>query len=231
MDLHSKSTQTVAFTVLQTVAGMTYKKTWRFLTYRDALVRPLLRKFNDKIERRFWDIEKRRFTGFHPLKSGTFPTVTDDRFLGKISWVGWRTQASFQMPCSHCGSHLNVEMHHIKHVRKRAYKLIPTKDTFTQIMALRNRKLIPLCQKCHRGIIHKGTYSGKPLINLAPTNKMYDNRILHLETFIRPTDPRHHAKSLEQKGWVNVDLEKFLKKEKEKIKSKLQRKNPKKQTD
>jgi hypothetical protein len=96
----------------------------------------------------FWDKEKGSI-GEYPITSGGIPKVNNENFLEKITWVSWRTSANFDMPCAYCGTFKNVQMHHLKHIRKRAYSLIPEPQKYTQIMALRNRKQIPLCEKHH----------------------------------------------------------------------------------
>ena len=108
------------------------------------------------------------------------------------------------MPCAYCGTSEAVQMHHLKHVRKRAYSLIPDPEKFTQIMALRNRKQIPLCEEHHRLFVHGGKYDGPALIKLLPVRqKLMDNRIIHLESFIKP-GREYHAKNLEEKGWKTL---------------------------
>jgi len=37
-----------------------------------------------------------------------------------ISWVSLRARAPFDMPCAICVTSGNIEMHHIRHVRKTA---------------------------------------------------------------------------------------------------------------
>jgi hypothetical protein len=69
-----------------------------------------------------------------------------------------------------------------------------------KIMALRNRKQIPLCSKCHLIFVHGGKYNGPKLIKLAPVTRLIDNRIIHVESFIKP-GVEYHAKSLTEKGW------------------------------
>lgn len=49
----------------------------------------------------------------------------------------------------------NVEMHHVKHVRKKGKRY---KD-FHSDVALLNRKQIPLCRTCHL-TVHRGDYDG-----------------------------------------------------------------------
>jgi hypothetical protein len=68
-------------------------------------------------------------------------------------------------------------------------------------MPLRNRKQIPLCQEHHRVFVHGGKYNGPKLLHLLPnSNKLIDNRIIHLSSFIKPGG-EYVSKSLEEKGW------------------------------
>ena len=39
-----------------------------------------------------------------------------------INWVSMRTRAGFDMPFAICGSIEDIEMHHIKHICKAAYR-------------------------------------------------------------------------------------------------------------
>jgi predicted HNH restriction endonuclease len=49
-------------------------------------------------------------------------------------------------------------MHHIKHIRKIGEKV----QGFTKLMAIINRKQVPVCEWCHREI-HAGRYDGLKL--------------------------------------------------------------------
>lgn len=60
--------------------------------------------------------------------------------------------------CHLCGTTENVEMHHVKHVRKEGERYAG----FTAEMALLNRKQIPLCRLCHVKV-HDGKYDGPAL--------------------------------------------------------------------
>ncbi len=92
-------------------------------------------------------------------------------------------------------------MHHIAHIRKRGYTLIPQTCAWEQVMHLRGRKQIPVCAACHRELIHKGIYNDLPLRLLSPRIvKMYDLRTVQLENFVRPGNP-HYAQNLLEKGW------------------------------
>jgi len=67
----------------------------------------------------FWDREN-GIIGNYPLKRGQIAQITTDDYLDKFTWTSWRTMASLNMPCAYCGTFEKVEMHHIKHIRKRA---------------------------------------------------------------------------------------------------------------
>lgn len=71
-------------------------------------------------------------------------------------------------------------------------------------MALRNRKQIPLCENCHLILVHGGKYNGPRLIKLAPRSKLIDNRIIHVESFIKP-GAQYFAKNLIEKGWKELE--------------------------
>jgi len=60
--------------------------------------------------------------------------------------------------CSICKSWINIEMHHINHVRKGGNR----DKGFTGERNLFLRKQIPLCRICHQSV-HKGEYDGPPL--------------------------------------------------------------------
>ncbi len=111
-----------------------------------------------------------------------------------------RTRAAFDMPCALCGALEDIEMHHIKHIRKTAYRDLPQAN-YMRMLALRNRKQIPVCHTCHRYVIHGGHYKGPPLRRLVNINdKLVDNRIIHLESFVKPGE-EFFSKTLEERGW------------------------------
>jgi predicted HNH restriction endonuclease len=53
-------------------------------------------------------------------------------------------------------------MHHVKHIRKMGEKV----KGFTRLMAIINRKQIPVCSWCHHEI-HVGRYDGLKISTLA----------------------------------------------------------------
>ena len=65
--------------------------------------------------------------------------------------INWRTAYKLTSHCVVCGSNKEVQMHHVKHVRKG--KIIG----FGKILSNLNRKQIPVCKVCHIRI-HRGLY-------------------------------------------------------------------------
>ena len=74
------------------------------------------------------------------------------------TWAPRRTQTKLLDNCAICGNPEQVEMHHVRHIRKRGKNV----QGFTLYMAAVNRKQIPVCRKCHREI-HNGKYDGASL--------------------------------------------------------------------
>lgn len=114
--------KTIAISVHINRGEKTYSKYWRLLTYRELINNQNQKERIRNLIQTYWKIEKREQLGGYPLKPGSFPKVTHMDFLDKISWVSWRTIASLEMPCSICLKYGQTQMHHIKHIRKRAYK-------------------------------------------------------------------------------------------------------------
>jgi hypothetical protein len=74
------------------------------------------------------------------------------------NWGPRRTRTRLLDNCAICGSPERIEMHHVRHIRKRGKKV----QGFTLYLAAINRKQVPVCQKCHREI-HNGKYDGANL--------------------------------------------------------------------
>ena len=69
------------------------------------------------------------------------------------------------------------------------------------MLALRNRKQIPVCHTCHRFVIHGAKYQGPPLRSLISIDdKLVDNRVIHLESYVKPGQ-EYFSKPLEERGW------------------------------
>ena len=78
----------------------------------------------------------------------------------KIKYFSTRSHFTLDKPCCVCGTDQNVEMHHIRHLRKETPEN-RLKRLFLQV----KRKQIPVCKSCHK-TIHDGKYDGRKLGNL-----------------------------------------------------------------
>jgi group II intron reverse transcriptase/maturase len=74
-----------------------------------------------------------------------------------------RTRSKLGLPCCICGDAENVQMHHVRHIRKMDEK---HERGFIRVMIALNRKQIPVCIRCHR-LIHNGQYDGLSLKDFA----------------------------------------------------------------
>ena len=77
-------------------------------------------------------------------------------------WLNLRSRSALDQNCKICNSEEQVEMHHVRHIRK----IGSTIKGFHKVMASLNRKQIPVCKDCH-GKIHKGEYDSIALKDLA----------------------------------------------------------------
>jgi hypothetical protein len=81
-----------------------------------------------------------------------------------LRWsISLRSRSKLGMPCCVCSSSEQVEMHHVRHIRKTGAKK-PVGINAT--LLLLNRKQIPVCTECHQKI-HRGDYDGLRLSDLA----------------------------------------------------------------
>ncbi len=76
----------------------------------------------------------------------------------KPTWGPRRTRTRLLDNCAICGSSEQIEMHHVRHIRKRGEHV----QGFTLYLAAINRKQIPVCHLCHVEI-HNGKYDGRSL--------------------------------------------------------------------
>lgn len=72
------------------------------------------------------------------------------------------SRSSLGRACVICHTKTQIEMHHVKHIRKEGIRY----GGFTQQMALLNRKQVPLCRECHNKV-HSGLYDQIRLKDLA----------------------------------------------------------------
>lgn len=84
---------------------------------------------------------------------------TPDEVMERV--LRLRTRSKLGTHCVVCGADDDIEMHHVRHIRKMG----DTVKGFTRLMATINRKQIPVCHTCHVEI-HAGRYDGKKLSDL-----------------------------------------------------------------
>lgn len=202
--------KTVQVDVVHDFGTKKYKKTWRLLTTKEVIQISKYLRLRERIEKTFREIEYNPNYDeivVYQMNNNNQPRVIHDDYLEKIRWVNLRSSAPLDLPCCICGSTEGVQMHHINHVRKRTYSSIPEEQFWEKIMSLRNRNQVPVCHYHHMHLIHAGRYKGNKLtessIKLKETRTGYDNRLVHLESFIKP-GKEYFGKTLEQKGWREV---------------------------
>lgn len=194
--------RTIEVRVINQIEEKKYEKIWKLLTTGELIQKAISLKRRKELFDIYWKLEK----GTPIIYVGKEKrAITNDNFYEKLMWINIRTQSSFDLPCSICGSEEDIEMHHIKHVRKNRYDLIDKNESWSKAMYLRNRKQIPVCRECHINIIHKGKYGGMSLNTITP-RIMYDNRIITIESHINKRainkeKPENYTKTLEEKGW------------------------------
>jgi hypothetical protein len=202
VSLSSSMWKTIKFDLEVTISGVTYVKEFHLLTFERAYRDAISIGLKGSLREIFWSREKGT-VGEYDLNKDR-PAITQDNFLDYFSWVSLRTRAPFHMPCLICGSPNQVEMHHIRHIRKNPYRGLQ-KKAFLQIMNLRNRKQIPICKRCHIQVIHAGQYSGPSLSGLMYENILFDTRVVNTESFINPSSKEYYAKSMEEKNFKRKD--------------------------
>jgi group II intron reverse transcriptase/maturase len=77
----------------------------------------------------------------------------------EVKYYSVRSNHVWDQSCIICGKEEDIEMHHIRHIRKKKTK------GFQQIMQQLNRKQIPVCHDCHMKI-HSGYYNDIKLTKL-----------------------------------------------------------------
>ena len=206
-DRYSAATKTIAAQAKITVGSLTFTKEWKLDTYIGVVRKNQLTNKRQLLYKVFNERESGKI-GEYPLKKDR-PTVTHENFVDFVTWVSLRTQAPFAMPCCICGSMEQIEMHHIKHIRKAAFSDL-REANFLKMMSLRNRKQIPVCRYCHMHVIHSGEYKGGRLNNQVKVNRnLVDNRIIHIESYVKP-GKEYFSKTLPERGW-ELDISNLLK--------------------
>lgn len=181
--------------------NVTLEKSWTLKESKQLYEKKYKNKYiSEKIKR----IENGEFI-FNDNITQRTPRIMDTEFLDRINWVNIRTQAAFDLPCCQCGSLINVEMHHLKHIRKSKYSLIPHPNRLQKMMNLRNRKQVPLCRTCHNKV-HEG--ENNKIIKVSHPIKLFDNRIIDSERFIHPGEIYQSPPFIENlisKGWRKIE--------------------------
>ena len=113
-----------------------------------------------------WD-ENGKPTAFVSLPLRTSWTKARNRFLIGASshdmlklGIRQRTRSKLDSVCAICANPDDVEMHHVRHIRKGK------QVGFAALMAAINRKQVPVCRECHLKI-HAGKYDGLRLSDMA----------------------------------------------------------------
>jgi hypothetical protein len=78
-----------------------------------------------------------------------------------------RSRSSIAKPCCICGDTMDkaqIEMHHVRHIRKLSDKRQAT--GFHRVLRMLNRKQIPVCKACHDSI-HRGKHDSLKLSDMA----------------------------------------------------------------
>ncbi|HEX7734461.1 MAG TPA: group II intron reverse transcriptase/maturase [Ktedonobacteraceae bacterium] len=79
--------------------------------------------------------------------------------------VRLRTRSKLGKPCCICGeAQKQIEMHHIRHIRKLSTKRVAT--GFNRLLRAMNRKQVPVCSDCHWKI-HRWRVLDQPLLPAA----------------------------------------------------------------
>lgn len=196
-----KSRQTtIKATVRNIIDKEIYEKDWVLKTNEELIDEAFALKRKEKLYDIYWTLKKKEPIIYENQGKSA---ITNDDFYNKLNWTKIRTKASFDMGCSICGSIENIEMHHIKHIRKNKYSLLKT--TWEQAMSLRNRKQIPLCRSCHL-LVHSGKLINNEKLSKFSPKFMYDDRIMTLENYIKPANLNEiQKKSLLDKNWKIVN--------------------------
>ena len=89
--------------------------------------------------------------------------VSENNISNFLAVLNYKIETQFAWAdfCAVCGLTDNIEMHHVKHLRKNNAPA----SGFTAIMSQLNRKQIPLCRDCHNKV-HAGLYNGLKLSDL-----------------------------------------------------------------
>jgi group II intron reverse transcriptase/maturase len=91
-----------------------------------------------------------------PRRSFKFIKTFNGNFIEKIDSRVNKGKKDLKGSCLVCGNNANIEIHHVKSLKKRPKK----GDFLSNMMSKMNRKQVPLCKSCHFDV-HSGLYDGK----------------------------------------------------------------------
>jgi group II intron reverse transcriptase/maturase len=98
---------------------------------------------------------------------------TNETSIDLIQWgTRMRTRSKLGKACCVCNTTTQVEMHHLRHIRKTGGKKL---TGFNEILQALNRKQVPVCKTCHQKI-HRGDYDSMRLKDLAYNPYASDER-------------------------------------------------------
>jgi len=140
------------FSLAKTLAGKRRCKITEVINGQDIKVR--IKRGKKEIEIVFW--QNHDWTA----KRDAF-ALSEKVDLVRMN-IRMRTRSKLGWPCCICGDEHNIQMHHVRYIRKMTDKQA---RGFTRVLSMLNRKQIPVCARCHK-LIHAGEYDGMSLKDL-----------------------------------------------------------------
>lgn len=147
--LQHSAAKTLATKFRLSSRAVTFKKFGKRLTARTAISDDTVK------ETQLWLMDNFRRQPMRFLGGNQQPPLCE-------VWTKRLTRSHLGSTCCICAADKDIQMHHVRHVRKADGK----PKGFTRVMGLINRKQIPVCRECH-GKIHRGEYDGMELSQFA----------------------------------------------------------------
>lgn len=122
-----------------------------------STLRKIFRKYGKHITYRKPNGKSTQFFS-QPMKQVKKAKGTTGKIDQRPIWWPRKTKTRLLDDCAICGDAGRIEMHHVRHIRKRGHHV----KGFKLYLAAINRKQIPVCRQCHRDI-HNGKYDGPNL--------------------------------------------------------------------
>ncbi len=102
------------------------------------------------------------YFGGIPLKWNKWVSINDNPTKQNWNRRCELVQRLLAKECESCGSHENIEVHHIRKLADLKQKGRPTQPEWKKVMSAKRRKTLVVCRTCHHEI-HHGKYDGKKL--------------------------------------------------------------------